>query len=195
MALEQPRDADAGELRRSASAGSRRCPRSDIRGEVVDLVGFRARAACRSASGWSSRSPWCRVMRSRKVFDAFELLRRGAADHAVDLVALFEQQFREVGAVLARDPRDQGPPLAHAGHLLALQPLGPSSATPRLTLYLRLPSQPLARLLHRGVSAGAGRPDLGDGSVASSSCSGSRPQASQQRRASRRSRSPRARRC
>ena len=34
--------------------------------------------------------------------------RRGPADQAVDLVALAEQQFGEVGPVLAGDPGDQG---------------------------------------------------------------------------------------
>ncbi len=42
-----------------------------------------------------------------QVLDAVELLRRSAADHPVDLVALLEQQLRQVGAVLAGDPGDQ----------------------------------------------------------------------------------------
>ena len=42
-----------------------------------------------------------------QVLDAVELLRRGAADHAVHLVALLEQQLGEVGAVLAGDAGDE----------------------------------------------------------------------------------------
>ena len=38
------------------------------------------------------------------------LKRRGAADDAVDLVALLEQQLGEVRAVLPRDAGDQGAP-------------------------------------------------------------------------------------
>jgi hypothetical protein len=47
-----------------------------------------------------------------QVLDALELLGRGAAHHAVDLVALLEQQIGEIGAVLARDPGDQRAPHA-----------------------------------------------------------------------------------
>jgi hypothetical protein len=43
-----------------------------------------------------------------QVLDAIELLRRRAPDHAVHLVALLEQQLREVRAVLARDSGDEG---------------------------------------------------------------------------------------
>jgi hypothetical protein len=42
-----------------------------------------------------------------QVLDALELLRRRAADHAVDLVALVQQQLRQVRTVLAGDSRDQ----------------------------------------------------------------------------------------
>jgi hypothetical protein len=42
-----------------------------------------------------------------QVLDAVELLRRRAADHAVDLVALLEQQLGEVGAVLPGDAGDE----------------------------------------------------------------------------------------
>ena len=43
-----------------------------------------------------------------QVLDPVELLRRGAPDHAVDLVALLEQQLGQVGAVLSGDAGDQG---------------------------------------------------------------------------------------
>ena len=42
-----------------------------------------------------------------QVLDAVELLRRGAADHAVHVVAVLEQQLGEVGAVLAGDAGDE----------------------------------------------------------------------------------------
>ena len=42
-----------------------------------------------------------------QVLDAVELLRRGAPDHAVDVVALLEQQLGQVGTVLAGDAGDQ----------------------------------------------------------------------------------------
>jgi hypothetical protein len=41
-----------------------------------------------------------------QVLDALELLRRGAAHHPVDLVVLLQQQFGEIGAVLAGDAGD-----------------------------------------------------------------------------------------
>ena len=44
-----------------------------------------------------------------EVLDPLEVLRAGAADHAADGVALFQQQLREVGAVLAGDAGDQCP--------------------------------------------------------------------------------------
>src|SRR4051812_48461323 len=54
-----------------------------------------------------------------QVLDAVELLRRGAADHAVDLVPLLEQQLGEVGAVLAGDSGDQR---ALVGHQVVVTP-------------------------------------------------------------------------
>ena len=42
-----------------------------------------------------------------QVGDALELLLRGAAHHAVDLVALRQQELREVAAVLPGDPGDE----------------------------------------------------------------------------------------
>ena len=41
------------------------------------------------------------------VLDALELLGRGAAHHAVDLIALLEQQLGQIGAVLAGHPGDE----------------------------------------------------------------------------------------
>src|SRR3954464_4901492 len=55
-----------------------------------------------------------------QVLDAFELLRRRAAHHAVHLIALLEQQLGQIRPILTRDPRDQRarhqtpPPLVRA---------------------------------------------------------------------------------
>ena len=102
-ALEQARDADAGEL-----GGQGRLDPGDAderhRGEVVDLVGLRG------AQRVDERAVVEQVALVQRdavaqVLDALELLGRRAADHAVDLVALLEQELGEVGAVLARDAR------------------------------------------------------------------------------------------
>src|SRR3954451_5653585 len=42
-----------------------------------------------------------------KVLDPLELLRRGPAHHAVDLVTMVEEQLRKVGAVLPGDPGEE----------------------------------------------------------------------------------------
>ena len=44
-----------------------------------------------------------------EVVDAVEGLGTGAADDAVDFVALFEKEFREITAVLPRDAGDECP--------------------------------------------------------------------------------------
>ena len=77
------------------------------RGEVVDLVrlGGAQRVDERALVeqvALVQRDPVAEVL------DALELLGRGAAHHAVDLVALLEQQLGEVGAVLAGDAGDEG---------------------------------------------------------------------------------------
>ena len=51
--------------------------------------------------------------------DAFEVDRARAPHHADDLVPLLEQQFGQVGAVLARDPGDER---AFGHHHLVLPP-------------------------------------------------------------------------
>ena len=56
---------------------------------------------------WSSRSAWCRCSRVAEVLDPLEALGAGAADHAVDFVALAEQKLGQVGAILAGDAGDQ----------------------------------------------------------------------------------------
>ena len=63
----------------------------------------------------SVRSPWCRmnlrlglVRILVQVVDAVGVEQRGAALDAVDFVALAQQEFGEVGAVLAGDAGDEG---------------------------------------------------------------------------------------
>jgi hypothetical protein len=55
----------------------------------------------------SSRSPGTRGDPVLDVGDAFEVDGAGPPDHADDLVAPFEQELGEVGAVLAGDPGDE----------------------------------------------------------------------------------------
>ena len=108
------------------------------RGEVVDLVrvGGAQRVDERAVVeqvALVERDPVAQVL------DALELLGRGAADHAVDLVALLQQQLGQVGPVLAGDSRDQRS-LHEARqddklvrwHLRS--PTSPASATPTTTL-------------------------------------------------------------
>ena len=49
-----------------------------------------------------------------QVLDPVQPLGRGAADHAVDLVALLQQQLGEIRTVLTGDPGDQR--TARRGH-------------------------------------------------------------------------------
>ena len=96
---------DAGELGRQRRLGPRHGDEAH-RGEVVDLVGLGGaqrvdERALVEQVALVQRDPVADVL------DAVELLGRGAADHAVDVVALLEQQLGEVGAVLAGDAGDQ----------------------------------------------------------------------------------------
>ena len=81
-----------------------------LRGEVVDLVGAHllddARAArCRRRGRHSGvAAPKTRAEAPAQMVDAAGGEARGAAHDAVDFVALFEQKFGEVGAVLPGDP-------------------------------------------------------------------------------------------
>ena len=74
-----------------------------------------------------------------QVLDALELLRRGAPHHAVDLVALVEQQFRQERAVLARDARDQGA-LAHTATSVARSQSAVSATPSRSPTFASHPS-------------------------------------------------------
>ena len=116
------------------------------------------------------------------VLDAVELLGRGAAHHAVHLIALLEQQLGQVGAVLAGDAGDQrGATVGHAAAAYTEPPtrqsLGraaahasPAAPEPRpgasppaqpphgrgdplLDVDPGLPAEQLARLLDRGPAA------------------------------------------
>ena len=65
--------------------------------------------------------------------DALEAFGARAAHHAVHVVALLEQEFGQVGAVLARDAGDQRSVLVHEESLSASAGGGPgSSKKPRL---------------------------------------------------------------
>ena len=83
------------------------------RGEVVDLVGL---GGAQRVDQRALVEQVALVQRDAvaQVLDALELLGRGAADHAVDLVALLEQQLGQVGAVLPGDPGDQRALRAHS---------------------------------------------------------------------------------
>jgi len=92
--LEHPRDADARELGRQRGLDPRHGDEAH-RGEVVDLVGLRGpdrvdERALVEQVALVQRDALAQVL------DAVELLRRRAADHAVDLVAVLEQQLREI---------------------------------------------------------------------------------------------------
>ncbi len=76
------------------------------RGEVVDL------ARPRSAHRIDERALVEEIRLVQRdpgpeVLDALEALGRGAAHEAVDVIALLEQQLREVGAVLPRNASDE----------------------------------------------------------------------------------------
>ena len=96
---------DAGEL-----GGQRRLDPGDgderHRGEVVDLGRFR-RAQRVDERALVEQVALVERDAVADVLDPLELLGRGAAHHAVDVVALLEQQLGQIGAVLAGDAGDQ----------------------------------------------------------------------------------------
>ena len=104
--LEHPCHPDSGEL----GGQGRLDPRhrhERHRGEVVDLIGPRCpqrvdQRALVEQVGLVQRDLVAQML------DPVEALGRRAAHHAVDLVALLEQELGQVGAVLAGDPSDQG---------------------------------------------------------------------------------------
>ena len=117
-----------------------------------------------------------------QVLDAVELLRRGAADHAVHLVALLEQQLGQVGAVLAGDAGDQ-----RARHLRSPTPSRARAATRRSARCpprrRSAPSSRAAARPSRPTASGARRRPRSVGRCSNSSSAGSLPDASQQMRA------------
>ena len=174
---------DAGELGGQDRLDPRR-RHERHRGEVVDLVGLAVaqhvdeRALVEQVAG---------VQRDRvaDVLEALEGLGRGAPDHAVDLVALLEQELGEVGAVLAGDAGDQCARRHHVRvrqpRLLLAQPVhGPGEA-----LAQRRPAPPsrAARAPSRRMASGAGRRPRSVGRCSSSNAAGSSPHASQIMRA------------
>ena len=83
-----------------------------LRAQVVDLVGhgFLEHAAqpCRRRDRRNEATGGARLVRVLvDVVEAFRVERARAADHAVDLVALREQQLGQVGAVLPGDAGDE----------------------------------------------------------------------------------------
>jgi hypothetical protein len=84
-----------------------------LRGQVVDLVGLdrgeqRDQARAVGQVAVVQEQSLVLLVRIRvQVVDPVRVERAGAADQAVHLVPLAEQQLGQVRAVLARDPRDQ----------------------------------------------------------------------------------------
>src|SRR5215213_5564380 len=114
------------------------------------------------------------------MIDALELLRRRPPDHAVDVVALLEQQLGQVGTVLAGDSRDQ-----RARHQTAA-----SSCSRNQLTVAAMPSstpifafQPSTRSAFSTEGQRRTTSTLKLGRCSSSSSAGSLPQASQQMRA------------
>ena len=85
-----------------------------LRAEVVDLVGLELVEQPHEAAGVGEVAVVQEELDAALVRVAVEVVDpvgvegRGAADDAVDLVALVEQQLGEVGAVLAGDAGDEG---------------------------------------------------------------------------------------
>ena len=103
--LQHPRDAQGGEL-----AGQQRLRptggHETLGGEVVDLVrphvlDDRDDRQLVQQVGLVEGDPVVQT------FDPLEVLRAGAADHAVDLVALLQQKLGQIGPVLPGDAGNQ----------------------------------------------------------------------------------------
>ena len=150
--LEHARDAGGGELRREhrLRPGGRHERHG---GEVVDLVGLALaehvdeRALVEEVAGVEHEVV-------AEPLEPLEGLGRGAPDHAVHLVALLEQELREVGAVL---PRDAGDERALRSHQPADPFLVPKPADrvgdPLAQADARLPAEQPPRLLDRRPAA------------------------------------------
>ena len=91
-----------------------------LRGQVVDLVRLHLLDDADQAGGIGEIAVMqheAAVLGMRilvEMIDAVRVEQRGAAFHAVHFVALVQQEFREIGAVLAGHARNQGHFLAHA---------------------------------------------------------------------------------
>ena len=100
--LEDPRDPDAGELggqcRLNPGDGDERHRR-----QVVDLVGL-GRTKCVHQRTLVEQVSLVKGDAVAQVLDPVELLGGGAPHQPVDGVALLQEQFGQVGAVLPGDP-------------------------------------------------------------------------------------------
>ena len=114
-----------------------------------------------------------------QVLDALELLRRGAADHAVHLIALLQQQLGQVGAVLAGDPGDQR--ARHAAACSRLRSHSTVWAMPSRTPMRAF--QPSSRSAFSTDGQRRRTSTVKLGRCSSSNAAGSLPHASQQMRA------------
>src|SRR5207248_1381907 len=114
--LEHARDAHSCELGRQRRLDPRDRDKRH-RGQVVDLGGPRRAQRVHQRTLVKEVALVERDLVT-DVLDALEFLRRGTAHHAVDLIALLEQQLGEVRAVLAGDAGDQRRARAHARRAL-----------------------------------------------------------------------------
>ncbi len=110
--LKHARHAHARELRRQRRLDPRHRHERHRR-QVVDLAGI-ARAQRVHQRALIEQVALVQRYALAQVLDAIELLRRGAAHHAVHLIPLLQQELRQIGAVLAGDPGDErAAPLGH----------------------------------------------------------------------------------
>ena len=99
----------------AVSVGWTRRPPRRTRREVVDLI--RLGRAHRVTERALAPAGVSLVQREAvaQVLDPVELLRRGPPDHPVHVIALLQQQLRQIRAVLSGDPRNQRGALVRHG--------------------------------------------------------------------------------
>ena len=112
--LEHARHADARELGREHWLVPRGRYEA-LRGEVVDLVRLR-RLQRRHQRGRVEQVALEQVDAVDDVPDALDVLRRRTPRHPEHLVIFFQQELREIRAVLARNPGDQRSTTRHRRH-------------------------------------------------------------------------------
>jgi hypothetical protein len=113
--VEQARHAERGELRGEHGLGPRG-RHEGLRREIVDFLGsavleYPDQRELVKEVGLLHDEP------RQQVLDALEVVLARPPHHADDGVALLQQKLGEVGAVLARDPRNQCAPAVHAAPL------------------------------------------------------------------------------